>query len=39
MPDRFELETVGDGFEVVTGVIDRIAAFQEANGYNGPQKK
>lgn len=39
MPDRFELETVGDGFEVVTGVIDKIAAFQEANGYNGPQKK
>lgn len=37
--DRFELETVGDGFDVVLGVIDKIAAFQEANGYNGPQKK
>ncbi|MCR5208320.1 MAG: M28 family peptidase [Eubacterium sp.] len=39
MPDRFEVETVGDGFDVVLGVIDKIAAFQEANGYNGPQKK
>jgi len=37
--DRFEVETVGDGFEVLLGVIDKIAAFQEANGYNGPQKK
>lgn len=37
--DRFELETVGDGFDVLLGVIDKIAAFQEANGYNGPQKK
>lgn len=39
MPERFELETVGDGFDVILGVIDKIAAFQEANGYNGPQKK
>ena len=39
MPERFKMETVGDGFEVVLGVIDKIAAFQEANGYNGPQKK
>lgn len=39
MPDRFELETVGDGFDVVLGVIEKIAAFQEQNGYNGPQKK
>ena len=39
MPERFEMETVGDGFDVVLGVIDKIAAFQEANGYNGPQKK
>ncbi len=37
--DRFEVETVGDGFDVVLGVIDKIAAFQETNGYNGPQKK
>lgn len=39
MPERFEMETVGDGFDVVLGVIDKIAAFQKANGYNGPQKK
>ncbi len=39
MPDRFELETVGDGFDVVLSVIDKIAAFQEEKGYNGPQKK
>lgn len=39
MPERFSMETVGDGFDVVLGVIDKIAAFQEANGYNGPQKK
>ncbi|MCH5191925.1 MAG: M28 family peptidase [Oscillospiraceae bacterium] len=39
MPDRFEVETVGTGFDVLLGVIDKIAKFQEANGYNGPQKK
>ncbi|MGN0527863.1 MAG: M28 family metallopeptidase [Eubacterium sp.] len=39
MPERFEMETVGDGFDVVLGVIDKIAGFQKANGYNGPQKK
>ena len=39
MPDRFDMETVGDGFDVVLGVIDKIAKFQEENGYNGPQKK
>lgn len=39
MPERFSEETVGQGFEVVLGVIDKIAAFQEANGYNGPQTK
>ncbi len=39
MPERFEMETVGDGFDVVLGVIDKIAKFQEENGYNGPQKK
>lgn len=38
--DRFEMEsTVGNGFDVVLSVIDKIAAFQEANGFNGPQKK
>lgn len=39
MPDRFEMETVGDGFDVVLSVIDKIAAFQEEKGFNGPQKK
>ncbi|MBQ8765980.1 MAG: M28 family peptidase [Clostridia bacterium] len=39
MPDRFGMETVGDGFDVVLSVIDKIAAFQEENGFNGPQKK
>ncbi len=39
MPDRFELETVGNGFDVLLGVIDKISAFQTEKGYNGPQKK
>lgn len=39
MPERFSVDTVGQGFDVVLSVIDKIAAFQEANGYNGPQKK
>ena len=39
LPDRFETETVGNGFDVVLGVIDKIAKFQEENGYNGPRKK
>lgn len=38
MPERFEEETVGDGFEVILGVIDKIAKFQEKHGFNGPQK-
>ena len=38
MPERFELETVGDGFDVILGVIDQIDKFQQANGFNGPQK-
>lgn len=37
--DRFEMETVGQGFDVVLSVIDKIAKFQEEKGYNGPQKK
>ena len=36
--DRFTEDTVGTGFDVLLSVIDKIAAFQEANGYNGPQK-
>ncbi len=39
MPERFEAETVGDGIDVVLGVIDKIAAFQKENEYNGPRKK
>lgn len=39
MPERFSVDTVGQGFDVVLSVIDKIGAFQEANGYNGPQKK
>lgn len=38
MPERFELETVGDGLDVILGVIDKIDKFQQANGFNGPQK-
>ena len=38
MPERFELETVGDGFDVILGVIDKIDKVQQANGFNGPQK-
>ena len=38
MRERFELETVGDGFDVILGVIDKIDKFQQANGFNGPQK-
>lgn len=38
MPEHFELETVGDGFDVILGVIDKIDKFQQANGFNGPQK-
>ena len=30
--ERFSMETVGDGFDVVLGVIEKIAAFQEKNG-------
>lgn len=38
MPERFDMETVGNGFDVILGVIDKIAKFQETNGYNGSQK-
>lgn len=36
--DRFDAETIGDGFEVVLSVIDKISAFQQEKGFNGPQK-
>jgi len=38
-PERFEMETVGQGFEVILSVIDKIAAFQEKKGFTGPRKK
>lgn len=38
MPERFSAETVGTGFDVLLGVIEKIAAFQEENGFNGPRK-
>ena len=38
-PDRFQCETVCDGFDVVLSVIEKIEKFQAENGYNGPQKK
>ena len=36
--ERFEPETVGKGFEVCLSVIDKIAAFQEQNGFPGVKK-
>lgn len=35
MPERFEPETVEQGLDVVLSVIDKIAKFQEQNGFNG----
>lgn len=37
MPERLS-SNVGDGFDVILGVIDKIDKFQQANGFNGPQK-
>ncbi|MBQ9551416.1 MAG: M28 family peptidase [Clostridia bacterium] len=31
VPERFSAETVGTGFDVLLGVIDKIAAFEENN--------
>ena len=38
MPERFDVETVGNGFDVVLGVIDKIDKFQQANGFTGPRR-
>lgn len=38
-PERFEMETVGTGFDVLLRVIEKIDQFQQVNGFNGPQKK
>ncbi len=35
MPDRFEMETVSQGFDVILSVIDKIDKFQQENGFNG----
>ncbi len=35
MPERFEPETVSQGFDVLLGVIDKIDKFQQENGFNG----
>ena len=35
LPERFSPDTVAQGFDVVISVIDKIAEFQEKNGYNG----
>ncbi len=39
VPERFSVETVGDGFDVILGVIDKIDKFQQSNGFNGPRTK
>ena len=38
MPERFSVDTVGNGFDVVLGVIDKIDKFQQANGFTGPRR-
>lgn len=35
MPERFEPETVSQGFDVILSVIDKIDKFQSENGFNG----
>ena len=39
VPERFSVETIGDGFDVLLGVIDKIDKFQQSNGFNGPRTK
>ena len=39
VPERFEPETVGTGFEVLLGVIDKIDKFQQQYGFTGPRTK
>ena len=36
---RFDVETVGTGFDVILSVIEKIEKFQEERGYRGPQTK
>lgn len=35
LPERFSPDTVALGFDVVLSVIEKIAAFQQENGFNG----
>ena len=35
LPERFEPETVGLGFDCVLSVIEKIDKFQQENGFNG----
>lgn len=35
MPERFEPQTVSQGFDVLLSVIDKIDKFQSENGFNG----
>jgi Iap family predicted aminopeptidase len=39
VPERFEVETLETGFDVILGVIDKIALHQETVGFNGVNKK
>lgn len=34
-PDRFDVNTVGTGFDVIVSVIDKIADYQQKNGFTG----
>lgn len=38
MPERFEMETVGDGFDVILGVIDKIAASRKRTATTALRK-
>lgn len=39
MPGRFTVDTIGTGFDVVLGVIDKIEKFQAEHGFTGPRTK
>ena len=36
---RFDVETIGTGFDVILSVIEKIEKFQAEKGYRGPQTK
>lgn len=35
MPDRFDADVVGTGFDVALGVIEKIGEYQQAHGFTG----